>query len=60
MRPVTFLIIAALAVGISVAVYLATGGHFVFFALPLVFALPHLARRRRLRATSCEPETAAE
>lgn len=47
MRPATILIVAAAAVSISVAVYFATGGHFVFFALPLLFVLPMLGRRRR-------------
>lgn len=47
MRPVTMLIVAAIAVAVSVAVYYATGGHLVFFALPLLFGLPLLGRRRR-------------
>lgn len=47
MRPITLLLIALGAIGASVAIYLATGGHFVFFALPLLFGLPLLARRRR-------------
>lgn len=41
------LIVAAVAIAISVAIYLATGGHFIFFALPLLFALPMLGGRRR-------------
>jgi len=47
MRPITMLMVTAAAVAISVAVYLATGGHIVFFALSLLFALPMLGRRRR-------------
>ncbi len=47
MRPLTMLIVAAAAVAISVAIWYATGGHFVFFALPLLFGLPLLGRRRR-------------
>ena len=47
MRLGTMLIVALAAIGVSVAVYLATGGHFVFFALPLLFALPLMGRRRR-------------
>lgn len=47
MRPTTMLLVAAIAIAVSVAVYFATGGHFVFFALPLLFGLPLLGRRRR-------------
>lgn len=47
MRPLTLLLVAAVAVAISVAIYMATGGHFVFFALPLLFGLPLLSRRRK-------------
>lgn len=47
MRPVTMLIVAAMVVAISVAVFFAAGGHFVLFALPLICALPILGRRRR-------------
>lgn len=47
MRLLTMLIVAAAAVAISVAIWYATGGHFVFFALPLLFGLPLLGRRRR-------------
>lgn len=47
MRPLTMLMVAAAAVAISVAIWYATGGHFVFFALPLLFGLPLLGRRRR-------------
>ena len=46
MRGLTMLLIALAAIGISVVVYLATGGHFVFFFLPLLFGLPLLRRRR--------------
>jgi len=41
------LIVAGVAVAVSVAVWYATGGHFVFFALPLLLALPFLGRRDR-------------
>lgn len=47
MRPMTMLFVAAVAIAISVAIWYATGGHFVFFALPLLFGLPFLGRRRR-------------
>ncbi len=39
------LVLAALA--ISVAIYFATGGRFIFFALPLLFGLPFLGLGRR-------------
>ena len=47
MRLQTMLLVAAAAVAVSVGIYYATGGHFVFFALPLLFALPLVGRRRR-------------
>jgi preprotein translocase subunit SecF len=47
MRPIALLLIALVAVGVSVALYLVTGGHLLFFALPLLFGLPLLAWRRR-------------
>lgn len=47
MRPTTMLVVAVIAVAVSVAIYYATGGHFVFFALLLLFGLPLLGRRRR-------------
>jgi hypothetical protein len=40
------LLVVLAAVAVSVAVYFATGGHFVFFFLPLLFGLPLLGRRR--------------
>lgn len=40
-------LVALAAVIVSILVYLATGGHMVFFALPLLFGLPFLTRRRR-------------
>jgi hypothetical protein len=46
-RPLTLLLVVAAAIAISVAVYYATGGTFVFFFLPLLFGLPLLGRRRR-------------
>jgi hypothetical protein len=39
--------VVAAALVVSVLVYMATGGHFVFFALPLLFGLPFLGRRSR-------------
>jgi hypothetical protein len=45
-RGMTLLLVVAAAIAISVAVYLATGGRFVFFFLPLLFGLPFLFRRR--------------
>lgn len=47
MRPATMLIVAIVAVLVSVVIWYATGGHLVFFALPLLFCLPLLGRRRR-------------
>lgn len=41
------LIVVLCALLVSVLIYLATGGHFVFFALPLLFGVPLLGRRRR-------------
>jgi hypothetical protein len=46
MRATTMLLVALAAVLVSVLVYMATGGLFVFFALPLLFGLPLLGRRR--------------
>ena len=43
--PLNLLIIIA-AIAISVGVYYASGGRFIFFALPLLFGLPLLGRRR--------------
>lgn len=45
MRPASLLLVGLAALGVSVLVYQATGGHFIFFALPLL-ALPLLRRRR--------------
>ena len=45
MRGTTMLLVALAAVLISVLIYMATGGRFVFFALPLLFGLPLLGRR---------------
>lgn len=47
MRPMNLLLMALIAILVSVLVYMATGGHFVFFMLPLLFGLPLLSRRRR-------------
>ncbi|HEY0101957.1 MAG TPA: hypothetical protein VGB60_00630 [Brevundimonas sp.] len=47
MRLPTILIIVAVAVLVSFAIYRLTGGAVVFFALPLLFALPFIGRRRR-------------
>lgn len=46
MRLPTILIIVAVAVLVSFVIYRMTGGTVVFFALPLLFALPFLGRRR--------------
>jgi hypothetical protein len=46
MRAPVMLLVVLAAVAVSVAVYFATGGHFVFFFLPLLFGLPLLGRRR--------------
>ena len=46
MRPGVMLIVVVVAIAVSAAVYFATGGRFVFFALPLLFVLPLLGRRR--------------
>jgi hypothetical protein len=46
MRPLLMLLVAAAAVLVSIGVWFATGGHFVFFSLPLLFGLPLLGRRR--------------
>lgn len=40
-------ILIAAAIAISVAIYFATGGKVIFFALPLLFGLPLLFRGRR-------------
>lgn len=42
----TQVLLALVAIAISVGVYGATGGHFVFFFLPLLFGPPFLGRRR--------------
>jgi hypothetical protein len=47
MRLQTMLLATVAALMVCVAIYYLTGGRFVFFALPLVFALPLLGRRRR-------------
>lgn len=39
-------LVALFAILLSVLTYAATGGHFVFFALPLLFGLPLLGQRR--------------
>lgn len=41
------LLIVLIALAVSVAVYFATGGRFIFFVLPLLFGLPLLGRGRR-------------
>ena len=46
MRPMTMILIVLAAIGVSIVVYRLTGGHFVFFFLPLLFGLPFLGRRR--------------
>ena len=47
MRWTTMLALACAALIVSVLIYLATGGRFVFFALPLLLGLPFIGRRRR-------------
>lgn len=47
MRPATMLLVVLAAVAVSVGIYYATGGAFVFFFLPLLFGLPFLRRRSR-------------
>lgn len=54
------LIIVLAAIAISVAIYLATGGRFIFFALPLLFGLPLLGgggRVSRSRDEAPDPRT---
>lgn len=46
MRPLTMLLVTLAAVGLSVAIWRATGGHVAFFFLPLLIGLPLLGRRR--------------
>lgn len=46
MRPLTMLLAALAAVAVSVAVYFVSGGHVLFFFLPLLLVLPMLGRRR--------------
>lgn len=47
MRPATILFVVVAALVVSVLVYMATGGAFVFFFLPLLLGLPLLGRRRQ-------------
>jgi hypothetical protein len=47
MRLSLHLIIILAAIAVSVAIYFATGGRFIFFALPLLLGLPLLGRGRR-------------
>jgi hypothetical protein len=47
MRPVILLLVLAIAVALSAALYWASGGRLIFFALPLVFVGPLAFRRRR-------------
>ena len=47
MRMGATLLIVLVALAVSVAIYFATGGRFIFFVLPLLFGLPLLSRRRR-------------
>ena len=41
------LLIAVAALTLAAAIYVASGGHFIFFALPLLFGAPRILRRRR-------------
>jgi len=54
--PLNLIIILA-AIAISVAIYFATGGRFIFFALPLLFGLPFLGRGRRRDSDDFAPES---
>lgn len=47
MRLPTFVLVLLVAVAVSVVLYMASGGQLLFFGLPLLFAAPLLARRRR-------------
>lgn len=47
MRLATMLLVLIGALALSVALYALSGGHVVFFALPLVFAAPFVWRGRR-------------
>jgi hypothetical protein len=47
MRLATVLLVLFGAVALSVALYALSGGHVVFFALPLVVAAPFIWRGRR-------------
>jgi hypothetical protein len=46
MRLMTTLLVLAAGLAISVAVYVLTGGRFVFLLLPLVLGLPLVWRRK--------------
>ena len=46
MRASTMVLVTLAAVALSVAIWRLTGGHLVFFFLPLLFGLPFLGRRR--------------
>lgn len=46
MRPLTVLAVMAAAGALALAIYVASGGRFVFLVLPLIFGLPFLGRRR--------------
>lgn len=52
MRGLSLLIVVLVALIASVVLYLATGGAFVSFFLPLVLGLPLLRARRRQRPIS--------
>jgi hypothetical protein len=47
MRPLTLLLVLLGAIALSVALYVASGGRFIFFALPLAFVGPMVWRGRR-------------
>ena len=49
MRLLIFLVILAAAIALSVALYLLSGGHVVFFGLPLILVGPLAWRGRRSR-----------
>jgi hypothetical protein len=47
MRIGTLLLVVAGAIALSVGLYVLSGGRFIFFGLPLIFAGPFFWRRRR-------------
>lgn len=56
MRPHVVLAVVVAAVLLAAGVWYASGGRFVLFFLPLLFALPLLGRRRSPRPPLRGPE----